>query len=180
LDRLGEIREKMEQVEAQDQALYGRITESAQEQEQVQAQINTLKKKLAELKKENDQPGADQALQEIQTLSGSLKIIVRDLNAIFETQDRHAKRIDRYKATMGEIESTNKTLTMEKKGLKEFAKQVRSRPIVTAQGRISEETIVMGPNASITMREDRNRCQISEMTVEEDGRHYYEMIISDL
>ncbi len=180
LERLREIREEIERVETEDQSLYGRITEKAQEQEQVQRQINTLKQEVTELKNNNDQPGAELAIQEIQTLSGSLKKIVRDLNTLFETQDRYAKKIDRYKATMDEIETANKALAMEKQGLREFVKQVRPRPFVTAQGKITQETVIMGPNASITMREDRSRCRVSETAIEEDGRHYYEMIISDL
>lgn len=180
LERLREIRDEIELVENEDQSLYGRITEKAQEQERLQGRITVLKKELTDLKTSNDHLGVDQAVQDIQKLSGSLKKIDQELDAVFETQDRHARKIARYKSFMDDIEATNKTLMLKKKGLKEFTKKTKPHASVTVQGRITQETVIMGPNVSITISRDHSRCQICERTVEEDGLHTFEMNISDL
>ncbi|WDP92591.1 MAG: DUF342 domain-containing protein [Desulfobacter sp.] len=178
--RQGDIRGEMKRIEEDDRELYSKIMEKAQEQEQLQGRINTLKASLADLKQQQDRMGLDRALKDVKKLSASLKRTDEELTAIFNIQDSHARQIEKYKATMDEIETDNKTLVLKKKGLRDYSKKMESHPAVTVNKSITQETVIMGPNITLTLTEDRKRCRIQEQQIEEDGLHHYRMEISEL
>lgn len=180
VSRLQEIRDKIKAVETLDQALYEQVTVKAQEQEAAQNQIKEAKKEASGLKKANDGPGLNQALVKIKALAQTAEKAEQDLNQIFETQDRYAKEIDQFKRMVTRIEEANKNLVLKKKGLREFSEKTPALPRLLVQGHITQDTTIQGPNTNIQLMEDRNRCQILEKDMEEDGLHFYEMEILDL
>ncbi len=180
LEKLEELKEKIEVVESQDQELYGQITQKAQEQENIKSQIKTINGELEEFKRLNDKMGVDQALEDIKLLTASLKKMDRELDRVFNVQDRYAKTIETYKKAVEKIENRNKNIVLKKKGLRDFANKTKGVPSVNVQRNIIQDTVVQGPNSSITLKEDRGRCKIAEKAVHEEGLHYYEMEISEL
>ena len=177
---LGEIREEIKSVEAEDQDLYGQITEKAQAQEAAQNRIREAKKELDKCKKAQDEIGISQAVNDLKTCAGEAEQAENDLNQIFETQDRYARKIERLKERVNEIEEANKTLVLKKKGIREFAKKTKADPSIIIKESITQDTEIRGPNAALTLLEPRTRCRIAEKDLVEDGLHFYEMEISDL
>ena len=180
LGRLEELREKISAVEDQDQELYGQITEKAQEQEKMKGQLDMIKAELAELKRLNDKMGVEQALSDIRALSKELNHMDNELNNIFEIQDTYAKTIENHKAAIEKIENRNKAIVLKKKGIREFARKTQAVPTIKVQRSITQETMIVGPNSTLTLKQDRGRCRIHEKAIEEDGRHSFIMEISEL
>jgi uncharacterized protein (DUF342 family) len=178
--RLQELREKIKKIETRDQELYGQITQKAQIQEACQNEIKKIEKTIPDLIKNSDLSGEQKALAKIKKLSEKVEAAKKELNNIFETQDKYAKEIDILKNQTNEIEKTNKNHIIKKRAIKEFAAQTQSLPQVIIQGKVTQDTVIQGPNASLTLREDLSRCKIQENTMKEDGLNFYEMSVSDL
>ncbi|MBU4130803.1 MAG: DUF342 domain-containing protein [Proteobacteria bacterium] len=179
LSRLQELREKIKSIETQDQELYERITQKAQIQEKAQNEIKEITKTLSDLKKADPAEG-QRAASRIKKLTEIAEAAELQLNEIFETQDQFAKQIDQLKEQVTLIEARNKTYVLQKKGLRVFADKTTALPRVVVQGKIVQDTVIQGPNASLVLRDDRSRCQIQETARQEDGLHLYEMSVADL
>lgn len=178
--RLQDLREKIKSIEACDQELYEQITQKAQIQETAQNEIKQIKETIPDLKKSSDLSEEQKAFTRIKKLSETAEAAKHDLNKIFEAQDQYAKDIDLLKSRINGIEGTNKNFIIKKRALREFASRTESLPRVTIQGKITQDSVIQGPNESITIREDLSRCQILEATKQEDGLTFYEMTVSDL
>ncbi len=180
LTRLKEHREKTKQIETQDEALYEQITQKAQIQEKARNETKEILQTIPDLKKANDVTGIQEAYSQIKKLSETAETAEQELNKIFETQDQYAKQINQQKEQINFIEEQNKKYVLEKKGLKEFDSKTNPLPRVLINGKIIQDTIIQGPNASITIMEDLSRSQIQERSMLEDGRHFYEISVTDL
>jgi hypothetical protein len=180
LDLLQELKEKIKLIETQDQGLYGQITRKAQIQEKAQKETKEITQAIPFLKKDNDVAGLQKATLQIKKLSETAETAEQELNKIFGTQDLYAKQIEQLKKQLNHIEKQNKTHVLEKKGLKEFADKTPPLPRILINGKITQDTIIQGPNSSITLREDLSRSQIQEKSMMEDGQYFYEMNVSDL
>ena len=175
-----ERKEKIKLIETQDQELYEQITQKAQIQEKAQNETKEILQTIPDLKKGNDVTGIQKASSQIKELSETAEIAEQELNKIFESQDQYAKQIDRQKEQINYIEERNKKYVLEKKALKEFDSKTTPLPRVLINGEIIQDTIIQGPNTSITIREDLSRSKIQEKSMLEDGQYYYEMDVSDL
>lgn len=180
VDRLAELRDKIREVEDQDQNLYGQITEKAQIQEAAQNRVKGLKKELTDLKKSKETAALTSLAAQYKAEDAVAKAAEQELNTIFEIQNRYAKQISDLKEMIVRIEETNKNLVIQKRGLKEFAEKTESVPRVTVIQSIAQDTVIAGPNVSYTMKEDRRRCRIEEKGSSEEGLRFFEMEISDL
>lgn len=177
---LQEIREKIQSIETQDQGLYEQITQRAQIQEKAQNETKEITQAIPFLKKDNDVAGLQKATLQIKKLSETAETAEQELNKIFGTQDLYAKQIEQLKEQLNHIERQNKTYVLEKKGLKEFADKNPPLPRLLINGKITQDTIIQGPNSSMTLREDLSRSQIQEKSMMEDGQYFYKMNVSDL
>jgi uncharacterized protein (DUF342 family)/DNA-binding response OmpR family regulator len=180
LGLLQELKEKIKLIETQDQGLYEQITQRAQIQEKAQNETKEITQALPFLKKDNDVAGLQKATLQIKKLSETAETAKQELNKIFGTQDLYAKQIEQLKEQLNHIERQNKTYVLEKKGLKEFADKTPPLPRLLINGKITQDTIIQGPNSSITLREDLSRSQIQEKSMMEDGQYFHEMNVSDL
>ncbi|MDD9303894.1 MAG: DUF342 domain-containing protein [Desulfobacter sp.] len=179
LDQLQETKEKIQTIEQEDQQLYQLITEKAQAQEMAERQIKETKLELTQLKKANDEPRLNQALEQLKTLAQTAKTAETELNTIFQTQDRYARETEQLKTRIDQIENANKLLVLKKKGLREFSNKAQASPKILVQGSITQNTMIAGPNTSLTLMEDHRKCTIMEKAMEEDGLHYSTMDILD-
>jgi len=175
-----ELKEKIKLIETQDQGLYEQITQKAQIQEKAQNETKEITQAIPFLKKDNDVAGLQKATLQIKKLSETAETAEQELNKIFGTQDLYARQIEQLKEQLNHIERQNKTYVLEKKGLKEFADKTPPLPRLLINGKITQDTIIQGPNSSITLREDLSRSQIQEKSMMEDGQYFYEMNVSDL
>jgi uncharacterized protein (DUF342 family)/DNA-binding response OmpR family regulator len=180
VEKLADIRDEIRGVEDQDQGLYGRITEKAQIQEAAQNRLKALKQKIADKKKQGAAKDLPDLAAQYKAQEQTAKTAEQELNQIFDTQNQFAKQISEFKRLVTRLEETNKNLVLRKKGLKEFSEKTPSIPRVTVAKRIAQDTGITGPNASITIKEDRSRCQIMEKNISEEGLNFFEMEISDL
>jgi uncharacterized protein (DUF342 family)/CheY-like chemotaxis protein len=180
VDKLAGVRDKIREVEDKDQDLYSQITEKAQEQEAAQNRMKTLTREMADLKKNGDSQGISDLAARFKVEEATAKSAEKDLNSIFEIQNRFAKQISDYKEMADRIEETNKNMMLRKKGLKEFGEKAEAVPRVTVAKGIAQDTVISGPNVSHTMKEDRRQCRIEEKGVSEEGLRFFEMEISDL
>lgn len=180
VDKLAGIREKIREVEDQDQALYGQITEKAQIQEAAQNRIKELKQKIAESKKTGNTQDLAELAAQYKAEEQKAKAAEKELNEIFDIQNRYAKEISDYKGLVEHLEETNKNLMFRKKGLKEFSDKTEPVPKVTVAKSVAQDTVIAGPNVRLTLKEDRRRCQIMEKGISEEGLRFFEMEITDL
>lgn len=180
VEKLSGIREKLRQVEDQDQDLYGQITEKAQIQEAAQNRLKSLKQEMVAAKKAGDTQGLGDLAAQYKAQELAAKEAEQDLNGIFDIQNRFAKQISDYKEMIERIEETNKTLMLRKKGLQDLSRKTDAVPRVTAIKSIAQDTVIAGPNVSLTMKEDRRNCRIEEKGISEEGLRFFEMEISDL
>jgi len=178
--QLQEVKEKIKLIETQDQELYGQITQKAQVQEKAQNEMKEIGQTVLDLKKNNDVAGLQKASIQLKKLSKTAEMAEQELNKIFETQDLYAKQINQLKEQMSQIENQNKKNVLEKKGLKEFADKTPPLPRILLNGKITQDTTIYGPNASMTIRENLSRCRIQETAMAEDGQYFYEMSVIDL
>ena len=180
LDKLAGYRDRIREVEDKDQDLYGQITEKAQIQEAAQNRMKALKQEMADLKKAGKASQLADLAARYKAEEATEKTAEQELNTIFEIQNRYAKQISDLKEAINSIEETNKSLVIEKRGLKEFSDRAESVPRVTVTKSITQDTVISGPNVSHTMKEDRRRCKIEEKGGNEEGLRFFEMEISDL
>ena len=159
--------------------LYQQISEKAHIQDRTQLEVKELKKSLPEVEKSNDKLKLKQVLNEIRKLIEQAKTAEQELNTIFETQDRIANEIEQIKNKINRLEEKNKKQVIEKKALKEFSDKTAPQAVVTVAKSIIQDSSIKGPHSSITLKEDRARCKILELALQENGLQFYEMIISD-
>jgi uncharacterized protein len=180
LTRLQELKEKIKSIETQDQELYEQITKKAQIQDSAQNETREITQALPFLTRDNDAAGLQKAALQIKKLSESAETAEQELNKIFEIQDRYARQIEQLKEQIHHVERQNKTYVLEKKGLKEFADKTPPLPRLLVNGKITQATVIQGPNSSITLREDLSRSQIQEKSMMEEGQYFHEMNVSNL
>ncbi|MCD4721106.1 MAG: FapA family protein [Desulfobacula sp.] len=164
------LKDEIKKLENQDQELYLTISEKAHIQDRAQLEIKELK---------NSQAEGDQT-KKIKKLNEKAKIAEKELNTIFETQDKIADQIEQIKNQIAVMEGKNKNLVIEKKALKEFSKKDRPQAVVTVAKTITQDSIIRAPHSSIILKEDASRCKIQETGSDEEGIPLYEMNILDL
>jgi len=180
VEKLNGIRDKIREVEDQDQSLYGKITQKAQAQEAGQNRLKSLKQEIAAKKKTSAPRQLAELAAQYKAQEQAAKSAEQELNEIFDIQNRFAKQISDFKALVEHLEKTNKNLVLKKKGLKAFSEKTKTIPKVTVTKSIAQDTVIAGPNVRHTMKEDRKRCQIMETGVSEEGLRFFEMEITDL
>ena len=180
LKKTGVLKSEIRKLEDQDQALYREISEKAHIQDRTQLEIKELKKALPDLQKSNDIIKLQEATHEVRKLLDRAKAAEKALNVIFDTQDKLANQIEQLKTEMGRTEEQNKAHMMEQQALASFSKKELPVPVLTVTGIITTDNHVKGPHTSIMLKENRSRCRIQEITTNENGMNYHEMIISDL
>ncbi len=180
VEKLTDIRDKIRDVEDQDQSLYGQITEKAQAQEAAQNRLKKIKEEISDKKKAGDKKPLAELAAQYKAQEQAAKTAEQELNEIFDIQNRFAKQISDFKALVDHLEKTNKTLVLKKKGLKAFSEKTQALPKVTVAKSIAQDTVIAGPNVRYTMKEDRKRCQIMETGISEEGLRFFEMEITDL
>lgn len=174
------LKTEVKKLEDQDQELYREISEKAHVQDRAQLEIKELKKALPDLEKTNDIKKLQETADLIRKLLERAKAAEKSLNIIFDTQDKLANQIEKFKTEMVRIEEKSKALTMEKEALADFSKKNLPEAVLKVGKTITVDTVVKGPHASLIMKEDRARCKIHEIAVNENDSNYYEMLISDL
>nr|NJM04446.1 DUF342 domain-containing protein [Desulfobacula sp.] len=174
------LKNELKKLEDQDQALYREISEKAHIQDRAQVEIKELKKTLPDLQKLNDAKKLQEAASAIQKLADLAKAAEKALNVIFDTQDKLAGRTEQLKAAINRAEEKNKTLVLEKQALADFSKKDEPSPVLTVAKTIMADTFVKGPQTFLALKEDKARCRIQEISVNEDHMNYHEMMISDL
>ena len=174
------LKNEIKKLEDQDQVLYREISEKAHIQDRAQLEIKELKKTLPDLEKSNDIRKLQEATDEIRKLLDRAKAAEKALNAVFETQDKLSNQIERFKTEMGRAVEKNKALALKKQALEDFSKKDTPVAVLTVAKTITADTIVKGPHTSLRLNEDRSRCRIQELTVNENNINFHEMIISDL
>ncbi|MCP3941975.1 MAG: DUF342 domain-containing protein [Desulfobacteraceae bacterium] len=180
LRQLLELRENIEGIETKDQELYELITQKAQVQEKAENESKQILETIPDLKKTNDIAGVQKSTLRIKKLSKTAETAEQELNKIFETQDLYAKQTDQFKEQITIIEERNKKYVLEKKGLAEFDTKTPPLPQILINGKITQDTSIQGPKSSLTLKDDLSRCQIQEISIQEDGRSFHEMKVSDL
>ncbi|WP_022667584.1 flagellar assembly protein A [Desulfospira joergensenii] len=178
--RLKDLKENIQSIEEQDQELYGIVSQKAQEQEKANNEIKTLGEAMVEMKKASDISGLSTAKTRIKKLADIVEKAEKELDRIFTLQDGYAKQIENLKQGVERLELANKNMVKKKKRIREFSSETTSLARVTVQKTISQDTIIQGPNASLTLRNDQSRCRIEETLTQEEGQQYYEMNILDL
>ena len=171
---------EIKKLEDQDQELYRDISEKAHVQDRAQLEIKELKKILPDLQKSNDIKKLQETSDLIRNLLEKAKGAEKDLNAIFDIQDKIVNQIDRLKTEAGLIEEQSKAHILEKQAMTEFSKKDTPVAVLTIAKSIAVDTVVKGPHSSLTLKEGRNRCKIQEISMSENDTQFYEMIISDL
>ena len=174
------LKNELRRLEDQDQTLYREISEKAHIQERAQVEIKELKKALPDLQKSNDSRKLQEATNSIQKLVDLAKAAEKALNLIFDTQDKLAGRIEQLKVNINRAEEKNKALVLSKQALADFSKKNEPAAVLTVAKTIMADTLVKGPQTSLVLKEDRSRCRIQEISVNEDNMNYHEMMISDL
>ncbi len=177
--RLAELKTKIDQIEAEDLALYRRITENAQKQEHLQKRIQRHLSDRAHCPPAQDPVQTDPRVKEKATLVATLKRTEAALNRIFHIQATHAKTIEVCKNSIKQVESDNKRLILRRNGLIEYSQKIAACPRVTVNKSITQDTVVTGPNASVTLQLDLKRCRIEEKCIEEKGGRNFKMEIID-
>ena len=174
------LKDEIKRLEDQDQELYQQISDKTHIQDRVHVEIKELKKLLPELKKSNDIIKLQQASSEIKNLNHATETAEKELNNIFKTQDIIAKKTKQLKDQINLLEEKNKTYVNEKKVLKTFSIKEKPLPVITVAKTITQDSVIKGPHTSLTLNKDISRCKIQELTVEEDGRRFHDMNISDI
>lgn len=174
------LRNEIKKLEDQDQALYLDISEKAHVQDRAQLEIKELKKNLPDLQKANDVRKLQATTDQIRKLLDRAKAAEKALNEIFDSQDKLANQIEQLKIKLNQAEHKNKTLVLEKQALTDFSKKDLPVPVLTVAKTIMVDTHVKGPQTSLVLKQDRSKCKIQELAVNENGMNYYEMMISDL
>ncbi|MCD4677299.1 MAG: FapA family protein, partial [Desulfobacula sp.] len=174
------LKDEIKKLEDHDQALYQQISEKAHIQDRSQIEIKELKKSLPGLEKSNDLVKVQQISNEIKKLIAAAKDAEKQLNTIFETQDKIANETAQFKDQIKVLEDQTKNHVIEKKALKEFSKKDKPLPVVTVAKTITQDSIIKGPHSSIILKEDASRCKIQELASQGESLQFYEMNISDL
>lgn len=174
------LRNEIKKLEDQDQTLYREISEKAHIQDRAQVEIKELKKSLPDLQKTNDVRKLQAATDQIRKFLDRAKAAEKALNGIFDTQDKLANQIEQLKTKLNQGEEKNKLLVLEKQALADFSKKDEPAPVLTVAKTIMVDTLVKGPQTALVLKEDRSRCRIQEISVNEDNMNYHEMMISDL
>ncbi len=174
------LKNELKRLEDQDQALYREISEKAQIRDRAQVEIKERKKALPDLQKSNDARKLQEAANSIRKLADLAKAAEKALNGIFDTRDKLANQIEMLKAKINRAEEKNKTLVLGKQALTNFSKKDEPAAVLTVAKTIMVDTLIKGPHTSLVLKEDRSRCRIQELAINENGMNYHEMIISDL
>ncbi len=178
--RLKDMKEKIKTIEEQDQDLYGLITQKAQEQEQARNEIKNLKDAMADMKQKSDMAGIAKAKAAVNKLSRTADEAEKELDRIFTVQDESAKQIDNLKQAVERIELANKKKVLDKKQIGKYSSDTQALARIDIHKTLIQGTLVQGPNASLSPRENLSRCRIEEILVQTEGQQYHEMGISDL
>jgi len=174
------LKDEIKKLEDQDQELYQQISEKAHIQDRAQVEIKELEKSLTELKKKNDTIKLQQASSEIKKLNTDAETAEKELNNIFKTQDNIAHKTERLKDQINLLEEKNKKYVNEKKALKEFSIKDKPLPVISVAKTITQDSVIKGPHTSLILKEDTSRCKIQELSVQEEGRQFHDMSISDI
>ncbi|MCP3871727.1 MAG: DUF342 domain-containing protein [Desulfobacteraceae bacterium] len=180
VDKIKLLKDEITKLEGQDQELHQQISEKAHIQDRAQIEIKEFQKSLPELEKANDFAKIKHITKKIKSLVQKAKDAEKDLNTIFEAQDKIAKETEQFKSQINLMEEKNKALVIEIKALKEFSKKESPKPVVTVAKAITMDSMISGPHSSIILKDDRSRCKIVELGAQEEGIPYYDMDISDL
>lgn len=180
LKKTGVLKSEIRKLEDQDQALYREISEKAHIQDRAQLEIKELKKTLPDLQKSNDIIKLQEATHEVRKLLDRAKAAEKALNVVFDTQDKLANQIERLKAEMGRAEEQNKAHVLAQQALTSFSKKDLPVAVLTVAGTITTDSHIKGPHTSLMLKENRSKCRIQEITINENGMNYHELAISDL
>lgn len=174
------LKDDIKKLEDEDQLLYEQISQKAHIQDRSQLEIKKLKKALPGIEASKNMVKLTQTHDEIKNFVKKAKQAEQELNLIFENQDSIASRIGQIKSHLETLEQKNKKYVLEKKALIDFSHKQRPLTKVTIANTVTQDTVIKGPHSSMTLKEDRSRCQMLEMEHKEDGLQIFEMIAADL
>lgn len=180
ISKSGQLKEKIKELEDQEQELYMTISEKAHIQDRAQIEIKELHKNLKELKEKNDIAAAQKVNDKIKKKNKQAQHAEEDLNKIFDLQDQIAIESKTVKDQIEVFEEKNKKLVLEKRALKKYAEKEKPVPVLTVSKDIVVGTIIKGPHSSIILSGDNSRCRIQEIMSQENGIRLYDMKTDDL
>ena len=174
------LKDEIKALENEDRGLYEQISEKAQIQDKAELELKEMVAELKSLEKSGDLTQIPMISEEIKTIRQTVRTAEQELNGIFETQDRIARKIQAIKDQLDSFEEKNSRLVREKKTLKEFRKSTEPNPEVTVARTIIDGTVVKSQKSQTVIKGEKSRCRIHEMCSKETGIPFYEMIITDL
>ncbi len=180
IEKAGIVKDKIQKLEDQDQALYEKISEEAHIQDRAQVGIKQIKKELPEIENSNDLTKLHEASNTIKKLKEKALNAEKELNTIFKTQDKIAKDIEELKEQVQRYEKKNKAFVIQKKALKEYSMKEPAKASVSIAKTITQGSSIKGPGSSMFLSENKSRCKILEIISEEEGTMISEMQITDL
>ncbi len=173
------IKADIKAKEDEDHALYEHISERAQIQDRAQVDMKEMLKELKALKDAGDTAQIPQVTDEIKKMKETAATAEKELNSIFETQDRIADEISRMKNSLAAVEEENKKHVQKRKALRTFAKKDAPAAEVLVSKTAVQGTIIKGPHSSIILPEDRSNIKIHETRDPESPANLYMMAVSD-
>ncbi len=174
------IKDEIKKLEHEDQELYQQISKKAHTQDRAQLDIKEMIQELKQLEAANDTAQLPLVKAEIKNINETAKNAEKELNDIFETQDRIANDIQTLQNQLLALEKENKTQVQAKKALKTFEEKEKPEPVISVAKTIIQGNIIKGPHSTMVLSEDKSRCKIQELRSQETGLNLFEMTISDL
>lgn len=176
------LKETVEGLESEDQALNAEIAKYAHVQDRSQLEIRDIEKLMPALKESGNLISLKKMSNTVSDLRKRVTKAEQDINRAFARQDAIEKEIKEKKDQIKAIEEINKHLVIEKRGLIEFSSKHAAQPIVKATKKIMPGTVIEGPHSKLKVKDELSRCKIQEISRGEEGsgNFYYEMEIMNL
>ena len=180
INRIGLFKQDLKKHEQEDISLHGHISKNAHIQDRAQVDAEKINKSLPEIEQLNDLRKLAQAEEKIKALKKTADQAEKELNTIFEIQDKLASRINDIKTQIQLHEDKKARLEQQKASLAEFIKTQDPIPELSVSGTLSQGTIVKAPHAAVTIKEDRSRCKVVQVEGSREEFREPEMVITDL
>ena len=141
------------------------------------AELKKLKQKIRELEEE------DRKLDEETCRQNQLEKIDAEtararLGEIFEIQHRNAGELAFLRLSIKQVEDRNQRLVLAKQAIREYIRIQDAKASLEALGKIAAGTRIQGRGSLLVLEDALAGCKIQEVTREEEGRQYLEMVIS--
>lgn len=180
LEAIEMLREEIRDLQGKDMALENVAAEKAGTQEAYQVRIELLKQKYLEIKDDGDTDAIGRLTRDLKKCFGITKGAARELQEVFERQDRLKCKIRDFEKQINQCEENNMKWVDERRYLKEYAGKGEPDPSVTVFRSIIQRTRIQGRYSRIVIDEDKGPIKIEEIAFEKGNHSYYEMCIRPL